>query len=85
MAHIDILSVAAASMHETNFIKGKVCFSTLNYHDRPILDPELRNQTTHTCELTKLCRIPPSRNQPGFKPRQRGDVAALAQSASQPN
>ena len=59
MAHIDILSVAAASMHETNFIEGKVCFSTLNYHDRPILDPELRNQTTHTCELTKLCRIPP--------------------------
>jgi len=27
---------------------GKVCFSTLNYHDSPILDLELRNRTSYT-------------------------------------
>ena len=35
--------------------QGKVRFWTLNYHDRPILDPGLRNRASHTPELTKPC------------------------------
>jgi len=30
------------------FLKGKVCFSTLNYHDSFILAFELRNRTSYT-------------------------------------
>ena len=39
--------------------KGKVLFSTLNYHDRPIFNPELQNQTSCTLQLSKPCKIHP--------------------------
>ena len=39
--------------------KGKVCFWTLNYHDRPIFNPELQNQTSCTLQLSKPCKKHP--------------------------
>ena len=39
--------------------KGKVLFSTLNFHECPIFNLELQNQTSCTLELTKPGKFTP--------------------------
>ena len=42
------MSFSCIGVLQDLFLKGKVCFSILNYHDSPILAFELRNRTSYT-------------------------------------
>jgi len=48
-----------SSINSCYFPLGKVYFSTLNYHDSPIFNPELQNRTSYTLNSSKPCRLPP--------------------------
>ena len=42
-----------------DLLMDKVRFTTLNFHDRLIFNPEFLNQTLYTLELTKPCKLLP--------------------------